>query len=102
MTPEDLAQWHGVPDWDAYFNELARFAIGKPIYFAGNESSPGDPAMGVWVVPPPAGAESFEFLMIGRDGRLRKGKMIVPAIGESYQIERSLQSMIERTGEIDD
>jgi hypothetical protein len=102
VTPEDLAEWHGVSDWDEYFNDLARFAIGKPIYFAGNEASPGDPAMGVWVVPPPSGAEVFEFLLISRDGRLRRGKMIVANTGDDQHNQHTLQAMINRTEEIDD
>lgn len=102
MTPEELAQWYGVAEWDAHFDELAQFAMGKPIYFSGRETATGDPAAGVWVVPPPKGAESFEFLMVSRDGRLQRGRMVMSTQGDNPQIGKSLQAMIDRTEEIHD
>lgn len=75
--------------------------MGKPIYFAGSESAPGDPAVGVWVVSPPLGSDDFEFLMISRDGHLRKGKMVMSQNGDE-QNRQSLQAMIAKTEELDD
>jgi hypothetical protein len=54
------------------------------------------------VVPPPKGAESFEFLMVSRDGRLQRGRMVMSTQGDNPQIGKSLQAMIDRTEEIHD
>jgi len=94
VTPEELATWHGVPDWNTYFDELVEWAQDKPVFFEGTRN---------WATPPPSDAiddPMLEFLCINRDGRISKGRLINVSGQEGREAIEQLSEMTRKADEI--